>query len=126
MGSGKFFTKWSPATRWAIFPECPSWVFEETAEADEFKALNKIILQAADPIAPNRHQCGMELLAALQSIVPWDDAGLAIASGQRDWGRYVYAGLAVVVMAAVWVYVQKIDEALAETGGSPPIRAVGK
>jgi len=55
-----------------------------------------------------------------------DDAGLAIASGQRDWGRYVYAGLAVVVMAAVWVYVQKIDQALAETSRPPLIQAVEK
>lgn len=125
-GLGKILYEMVTGNEVGDFPECPSWVFEETAEADEFKALNKIILQAADPIAPNRHQCGTELLAALHSIVPVDDAGLTIASGQRDRGRYVYAGLAVVVMAAVLVYVRQIDQALAETSGAPPIQAVEK
>ena len=56
-----------------------------------------------------------------------DDAEMATASGQRDWGRYVYAGLAVALVAAVFVYVRQIDQALAETIDAPtgqPIKAV--
>ena len=113
-GLGKILYEMVTGHEVANFPECPSWVFDETEEAAEFKALNEIILQAADPIAENRHQNGDELLEALDSICVPEEDEAAVSPSRPAWGRVVYAGLAVAIVAAVMVYVKQIDAALAE------------
>ena len=113
-GIGKILYEIVTGHEVADFPECPSWVFDETEEAAEFKALNEIILQAADPIAENRHQDGDELLEALDSICVLEDDESTAAPARSELGRVVYAGLAVAIVAVVMVYVKQIDAALAE------------
>jgi serine/threonine protein kinase len=124
-GLGKILYEMVTGNEVGDFPECPSWVFDATEEASEFKALNKIILKAADPIARNRHQSGGELMEDLMSIMPAGDE-LENAGQRADWGRYIYAGLAVVILAMVCIYVRKIDAALDETLRPPPVTAEKK
>ena len=96
------------------FPECPSWYFESPGEADLFKALNKIILKAADPISQNRYQSGNELLNDLVSVLPMEPE-LTHASSENLWrGRHVYALLTLAMALMVSLYLQRIDDALTE------------
>ena len=96
------------------FPECPSWCFDSSEEADLFKALNKIILKAADPIAQNRHQSGQELLADLGSVFPTETELAQATHIGRDWGRHVYAMFTLALVLMVSLYVRMIDDALAK------------
>ena len=50
---GKILYEMVTGNEVADFPECPSWVFEDDAEAMRFQDLNPIILKAADPIPIN-------------------------------------------------------------------------
>jgi len=126
-GLGKILYEMVTGNEVANFPECPSWVFDASDEADLFKALNNVILKAADPIAQNRQQSGQELLADLNSILPRKQTDISVAQGKHDWGRYVYALLALLLVLSVMIYIRMIDQALAETIDAPtgqPIKAV--
>ncbi len=96
------------------FPECPSWCFELTEEADLFRILNVIILKAADPIAKNRHQSARELLDDIISALPKQSEPAVATSGRVGFGRHVYALLALIMVLLGSLYIQMIDDALGE------------
>jgi hypothetical protein len=100
----------------ADFPECPSWLFEDGVEAMRFQELNPIILKAADPISDQRHQSGWGLLGELEALLPGAEPEPLVASeaAASDWGRYIYAALAVGLVLSVTNYVRLIDQALDE------------
>ena len=100
----------------ADFPECPSWVFEDDAEAMRFQELNPIILKAADPISNQRHQSGWGLLGELEALLSGAEPEPLVANEALgvDWGRYIYAALAAGLVLAVTNYVRLIDQALDE------------
>ena len=118
-GLGKILYEMAMGNDVGEFPECPSWVFDATDEAEEFQALNRVILKAADPIAAHRQQSGHELLEYLAAIYP-DEPEPAHAPA-ADWERYVYATLAFVVVLAVVGYVRAIDDALDEATAPPAL-----
>ena len=113
-GLGKILYEIITGNEVSDFPECPSWCFDSSEEADLFKALNKIILKAADPIAQNRHQSGQELLADLGSVFPTETELAQATHIGRDWGRHVYAMFTLALVLMVSLYVRMIDDALAE------------
>ena len=113
-GLGKILYEILTGNEVSDFPECPSWCFESSKEADLFRDLNKIILKAADPIAQNRHQSGQELLADLESVLPAETELAQATQGGRDWGRCVYAMLTLALVLMISLYVRMIDDALAE------------
>ena len=116
-GLGKILYEIITGNEVSDFPECPSWCFESSEEANLFRDLNKIILKAADPIAQNRHQSGHELLADLESVLPAEKELAQATQGGRDWGKCVYAMLTLTMLLMVSLYVQMIDDALAEAVG---------
>ncbi len=118
-GLGKILYEMVTGNEVANFPECPSWVFDVSDEADLFKAMNTVVLKAADPIAQNRQQSGLELLADLNSILPREQTDITVIQGNQGWGRYVYALLALLLVLFVMIYIRMIDQALAETTDAP-------
>jgi len=113
-GLGKILYEIITGNEVSDFPECPSWCFESSEDADLFRGLNKIILKAADPIAQNRHQFGQELLADLESVLPAETELAQATQDGRDWGRCVYAMLTLALVLMISLYVRMIDDALAE------------
>jgi len=113
-GLGKILYEIITGNEVSDFPECPSWCFDSSKEADLFKALNKIILKAADPIAQNRYQSGQELFADLKSVLSTERELVQANQDGRGWGRHVYAMFTFVLVLMVSLYVRIIDDALAE------------
>jgi serine/threonine protein kinase len=113
-GLGKILYEITSGNEVVDFPECPSWCFDSSEEADLFRDLNKMILKAADPIAQNRHQSGQELLEDLVSVLPAETELAQTTQGGRDWGKCVYAMLTLTMILMVSLYVRMIDDALAE------------
>ena len=113
---GKILYEMVTGNEVADFPECPSWVFEDDAEAMRFQDLNPTILKAADPIPDQRHQSGWGLLGELEALLPGAESESESVSeaAAPDWGRYVYAALAAGLVLAVTNYVRLIDQALGE------------
>ncbi len=114
---GKILYEMVTGNEVADFPECPSWVFEDDAEAMRFQDLNPIILKAADPIPDQRHQSGWGLLGELEALLPGPESESESVSeaAAPDWDRYVYAALAAGLVLSVTNYVRLIDQALGES-----------
>ncbi len=126
-GVGKILYEMVTGNEVVDFPECPSWIFDDESEAAHFQELNAIFLKAADPIAAQRQQCGWSLLGELESILPEGkhEPSVAGSPAPPDWGRYVYAALAVGLVMVVLSYVRLIDQALEEATASPAEEMAG-
>ena len=120
-GVGKIIYEMVTGNEVVDFPECPSWIFDNACEAAHFQELNTIFLKAADPIAAQRYQCGWSLLGELEAILPEGRNKPSAAGGAvvSEWGRYVYAVLAVGLVLMVLGYVRLIDQALEEATVQP-------